>query len=122
MRKSNPLQKTLFKTDENESQIQKTILQVLKIKRCFTIRFNSGCFRIGKRFVRAYILPNGKSAGLPDIHFYTKDGRPHYIEVKRPGGIVRESQMEFIESIKPFNVPVMIADNWEQVLDYVNDL
>ncbi len=114
-------QDLLFSVKESESQIQKSIIQILKLKKKFPIRFNSGMFKIGARWVRAYILWNGKSAGLPDLQFF-HHGQVHYIEVKKKGGKTSESQDDFIQEMQRINVPVLVADNWQIVLDYVNGL
>ena len=114
-------QDQLFSVKESESQIQKSIIQILKLKKKFPIRFNSGMFRIKGFWVRAYILWNGKSSGLPDIQFIHK-GQVHYIEVKKVGGKTSESQDDFIAEMQRINVPVLVSSSWQEVLEYVNSL
>lgn len=111
----------LFKVKEKEAEIQKQILLILKLKNCYPIRFNSGIFFANKRCFRAYILPNGKSEGLPDIQFF-KNGVAHFIEVKRPGGKLRPSQETVLADLQQHGAVTMVADSWEKVFDWVNQL
>lgn len=122
MAKTPFLTSEMFKPKEiPEKVIQKQIRDVLAWKKCYVIRFNSGVFSKDGRFIRAYTLPNGKSDGLPDLGFI-KDGQIHFIEVKRKGGKVRPGQAEFMRTIAQYGAKTLVADCWEQALDYVQKL
>lgn len=107
---------TLIKK-QKEGEVQKSIVKILTLKQYYVIRFNSGAMAIDNRYFRAYILPNGTSKGLPDLMVF-KNGITTFIEVKRKGGKLRDSQKEFIEKIGNYGIKTVVADNWETVLNY----
>lgn len=116
---------------QSEHTIQDAIIRVLLLKKYMVIRFNSGAFSSeterkdgtkSTRFVRFYTIANNKkSAGLSDVWF-GKDGKCTYIEVKSKTGRLSKNQEEFIELCNRFKMPIIVADNWEYVLDYVEKL
>jgi hypothetical protein len=105
-----------------ESEIQRRIGKILLMKRYIVIRFNSGGMYTNGSFIRFYtLLNNGKSSGLPDLAFM-RSNKIWFIEVKGPSGKLKDSQKEFIKLAKEYDIPVMVTDSWEDVLDYVNQL
>lgn len=118
----NPMQREIFKKYEPEAEIQKRIGKILLLKNYIVIRFNSGGMYSNGNFIRFYtLLNNGKSSGLPDLAFM-KNNKIWFIEVKGPKGRLKDSQREFLDLANRYNVPVLVTDNWEEVLDYVNRL
>jgi hypothetical protein len=76
---------------------------------------------LGKRFIRFYILWNGKSRGLPDLQFI-HNRQVYYIEVKTKEGKLRDEQIEFKNEMERQNIPVLVCNDWQDALDYVNGL
>jgi hypothetical protein len=114
-------QERLFKVKESESEIQKKIFTILKYKKKFPIRYNSGVMSVGKRFVRFYILWNGKSSGHPDLQFL-HNRQIYYVEVKSKKGKLSEEQIEFKQEMEKQGIPVLVYNNWLDMLEYVENL
>jgi len=122
MKNNNPLQTEAFKKNEKESDIQRRIGKILLLKHYIVIRFNSGGMYTNGNFIRFYTLLNtGKSSGLPDLAFM-RDNKIWFIEVKGLKGKLKDSQKEFIELARIYNIPVMVTNSWEEVLNYVEKL
>ncbi|MDO5559398.1 MAG: VRR-NUC domain-containing protein [Oscillospiraceae bacterium] len=70
-------------------------------------------------------LPDGRwfDTGLPkgfsDL-FAVKDGRIYFIEVKKPGGIARPEQINFISQMKKHGCIAGIAHSVEEAFKLVN--
>ncbi len=108
-----------YSKGKKESDIQKSIINILKINGFYTIRFNSGAMMLGDaRYFRAYILPDGTSKGLPDLLVH-KDGKTCYIECKRLNGKLRESQKKFMSEITRFGIQSVVLDNIDDALNFV---
>lgn len=76
-----------------ERDVQAACLDLLRRhpKVAFAARMNTGAMKLDKRFVR-FGFP-----GCPDLWFMLKGGRLGLAEIKRPGGVVRPEQREFLD-------------------------
>ena len=88
-------QKTLLGDKPLEADVLKSILEYLTWKRVFHFRVNSGAFTIERnQFIRF------GARGCPDIlAVYPATGLFWGIEVKRPGGLLSDAQVEFLRGI-----------------------
>lgn len=78
-----------------ESEIQRQILDYLTAHNVWWRRFNSGCAKMGGRFVRF------GTPGLPDIMARTKNSIM-WIEVKQPGKYLTPDQRRWKEESEAF--------------------
>lgn len=82
-----------------EQDIQKAIIELLRLMGCFVWRQNQGGMKAtyaGKnRFIRFSHI-----AGISDIIGVMPDGRFLAVEVKRPGKEPEEHQLRFLETIR----------------------
>lgn len=77
-----------------ESEVLRSCLEYLHLKRIYAWRNNSGGAKIGKQFVRFGMV------GSADILGITKDGRFLAVECKREkGGVLSDAQKEFLGKI-----------------------
>lgn len=105
-----------YQPKQKESSIQKDIVKYLLLKGWLVIRINSGC-RVDKdSFVRFYTIENtGKSAGVPDLIAFK--GEKHLlIEVKRVGGKMSASQIEFKKLAESKGETVYCVSSIEQII------
>ena len=114
------------KPKETEAQIQRAILEYLKLKGVFCWRQNSGAFRLhgagGDRFVRAGFPGISDILGIlrlavqldgPTQRWY--NGRFLAIEVKRPGQKPTPDQQAFLAAVKANGGVAFIATSVEDV-------
>lgn len=81
---------------QKEDEVQKQCLDYLTIRNIYHWRQNSGCAKIGKRFIRFTTI-----IGISDILGICPDGRFLAIECKREkGGVVSTAQKLFLQNIK----------------------
>lgn len=77
-----------------EKDIQTACIHEARAEGWVAVRINGGTFSNGKRPIDSYriagMLKNGNK-GLSDL-ILLKDNRVMLVEIKRPGGILRESQ------------------------------
>jgi len=98
-----------------ESEIQRTILDYLTLKRIFHYRNNSGAFVMpetathSRRFFRAGVV------GAPDIVCVVK-GQFVGIEVKAPKGRQNDNQKEFQRQLEAAGGLYILAYSLEDVL------
>jgi len=52
--------------------------------------------------------------------FAVKDGKAYFIEVKKPGGVVRPEQINFIEQMQKRGCIAGIAHSPEEAIEIVN--
>jgi len=112
----------IFDIKLTEHEIQNEIIKLLKIKGIFGVRLNSGMFKSGQRFIRCYTLPDGTSKGMPDIMCLTKTGGIFFIECKAAHGKLSPEQSAFIEIMNNYNIKVIVANNWIEILNYVESI
>lgn len=74
-----------------EKDIQKAILQYLKVRGFLCKRNNAG-MSFGQHKGKSWAIKIGES-GWPDIEGLTKDGRYFGIEVKTRTGVISDSQL-----------------------------
>ena len=67
---------------------------------CLVFRMNAGKVAHNVRL---------SPAGTPDLLAITRHGIPYWIEVKGPGGKLRDSQVEMIDRLKERNQKVIVA-------------
>ena len=107
---------------KKEAPIQKEILNFLVSKGYLTIRFNSGVIKTEKIFFRSYIIANnGKSSGLPDVIAF-KNNNFLMFEVKEPNGTLRNSQKDFNDYVKRFNIKTYTVKSWVDVLEILKKI
>lgn len=94
-----------------ESDIQRVILDYLKVQRCFFWRNNVGGAKYGDRFVRF------GEKGSPDI-FVVDAGRIYGIEVKADKGQQNPNQKAWAENFQKYGGIYIIARSLEDVLKY----
>ena len=95
----------------SESEIQKQIVDWLKIEEAIIFRMNAG-----KTTKNVTPVPNG----TPDLLVVTKQGFVCWIEVKTAKGKLRDSQIDMICSLKERKQEILIARSLEQVQEYIN--
>jgi len=93
-----------------EADIQRNIMSYLATRGIVAWRTNSGKVRYN-----VYMAPKG----TPDIIGYLPNGRLLGIEVKRPKGIVSESQQAWLERAQKAGCAVMVAHSVEEVVAQV---
>jgi hypothetical protein len=100
-----------------ESDIQKTILDFLKLNDIFVYPSKAAGVSIDeggkKRFYRTGI------PGLPDITGVLEGGIALYIEVKRPGKKLSGVQSEFIGNVNDLGGVAFVATSIEDVRGYL---
>jgi hypothetical protein len=115
------MQPRLIEVEQSEAEIQKNIVEILKLKNYIVIRLNSGMRMIGKRVVRFYqIMNNGAISGFPDL-FAIKNNKILMIEVKSKKGKLRESQEDFRKLAEKHGNSILVASSWQEVLKYVEN-
>ena len=117
----------------SESDIQSAIIGALVYQQAagrvvWFGRFNSGSAPLtgkgGRRqwvtFLTYWLKPGHKrTKGYPDIAGMLTDGRPLYLECKRPGGKIREEQAEFIERVSLYGAAVGIVDSVDEAINVI---
>ena len=93
---------------ESEADIQRTILDYLKLHRIFHWRNNSGAIKTGKRFIRY------GCKGSPDIIALHR-GQFVGIEVKGPGEDQTEDQLAFEQCVTKSGNRYIVARSLEDV-------
>lgn len=104
--------------DINEAAVVNEIKKIISQTGIKLQRINTGCFKVGNRFIRT------AEAGTCDFEGYDKHGRFVAIECKRPvGGRVSPAQAARIEDINAKGGVAFIARSGAQALETlrVND-
>lgn len=93
---------------QSEAEIQSDIIKYL-VKRWVVIRFNSGAFMQGDRYVRAYTIANSnKSSGVSDVICF-RDGKHLFLEVKSATGSLSDDQKAFRDLAAGFGETVHVV-------------
>lgn len=95
-----------------ERDIQRAILEYLKLAGVVAVRVNSGATKVGDRYIRFNGTP-----GCSDILACLPDGRFAAIEVKRPGGKPTPEQISFIESIQQCHGFAWVVQSVDDIRD-----
>ena len=104
-------QGTLFNVKVSEAEVQKAIIQFLKLKGIFVYRQNAGAFKVGDRFVSM-----GK-VGIADVICITHGGKYTAIEVKTPKkGVLSPAQVEFLRDVRKAGGIAMVATSVDDVV------
>ena len=111
-----PIKKRNATNNPKESDIQKAILQTLKLDQrvAWVARFNSGTFKDGDRYIRAHTQP-----GMSDILGMLKGGRLFAIEAKSLTGKSSTEQEEFINRIRTGGGLAGIARSVEEAITII---
>jgi len=100
-----------------ESEIQKQILDYLKLKRCVVFKHrNVGIMKPNGSYIP---LAFGEK-GISDIIGCLPDGRFLAIEVKQPKGKVSPEQQEFIQSVLRNKGIAFVARSLDDVMNQVS--
>ena len=91
-----------------EQEIQKQIIDYLKIKGCLVFKHNN----FGK--VRGHFYHN--TIGVSDIIGLNKNGKFIAVEVKKPGGKPSKEQIEFLEDVKNKNGIAILAESLDDIM------
>lgn len=83
-----------------EGEIQKQIIDYLKLQNAIVVRHNSGRARNNIKL---------SPVGFPDLQAILADGRIVFIEVKTPTGELRASQQIMIDILKKRGQTVIVA-------------
>ena len=83
---------------EKEADIQKAILDFLRLKRYVVTKHYSTVFK-GSRDTGYYPVPIGDK-GVSDIIGCSPTGRFIAVEVKKPGGSASDDQIAYLENIR----------------------
>lgn len=96
-------------TTPTEAQIQRAILQYLRLLGAFAVRVNTDATKIGDRFIRF-----NDAVGCPDI-LVCLGGRFVGVEVKRKGGRLRPEQAACMDSIRKAGGLAFVARSVDDV-------
>ena len=92
-----------------EAEIQKLIIQWLRLQGAFVIRINGGAIKTEGRFIRF-----SDTKGCPDLLVCWR-GRLVGIECKRRGGKASPDQLACLDSIRRAGGLAIVADSLEAV-------
>lgn len=98
------------KRNESESSIQRKILEALKAKRVLAWRINSGTVRVGAHYVKG--APNG----TPDIVVHLGNSEFGWLEVKKVGGKLEPSQVEWHAKAEELGIVHGVVESLEEAL------
>lgn len=98
------------KLHAKESEIQKGILDYLRMNRIMAWRNNSGAIKVGDRFIRM------GQKGMPDIIGVLQGGRMLAIEVKTAIGRVSPEQEEMLLRLKNAGALAFVARSLDDVI------
>ncbi len=107
------MQEQLFKTKVSEAEILKSILVFLKLKRIFHWRQNSGSYANDNRWISFGF--KGCSDIIAIFPSGDKRGTMLTLEVKRPGGSLSDSQIEFILNVRKHGGCASVVESVEDV-------
>ena len=115
--------RNLNKSTATENEIQSEIIKFLEANGYIAVRFNSGGFSVGNRFMKAYTL-NAKelrtctSSGLFDVMAF-KDGLTVGIECKSARGTVKPEQTVIHNLFKSHGFNVIVARCLQDVVNAI---
>lgn len=100
-----------------EQDIQKSILDYLRIKKYVVFKHNSTQF--GIRDGKGFAFSRGEK-GIPDIVGFSPEGTFIAVEVKKPGGKPSPEQVEFLERVQQTKMGIgILAYSLEDVMEKV---
>lgn len=94
---------------------------------CFVMHIANGFHAEGDRRERARHVARLKSLGMvpgaADLLIFTRDGRPFFIEVKRPkGGVVSDDQIAFGAAVTERQVPWRVCVSVDEARQFLADI
>ncbi len=84
----------------SEADVLKACLQLLKFRRIFHWRQNSGAMQTSNSNGETRTIRFTSINGISDIVGILPDGKFLAIEVKRPGGLPTEEQRDFLDAVR----------------------
>ena len=113
----------LKRWEPKEQDVLNSVLQYLAIEKqrgmvVWFERMNSGATRYQDRNGKQRFVRYGFK-GCPDIHGMLADGRPLYLEVKKPSGRVQPEQREFIERAVMHGAAAAIVRSVEDAVEVI---
>lgn len=100
---------------ETEQQIQKAILDYLKLKRYVVFKHrNVGIY---KKSTNSYIPLSFGEIGISDIIGCSPEGKFVAIEVKKHGGVATEAQKDFLKRIEQNGGISLLAYSIDDVMN-----
>jgi hypothetical protein len=97
-------------TTPREKDIQRVIVDWLRLHGAWVVRVNGGAVKIDRRFIRF-----SDTIGCPDVLFCL-GGRFCAAEIKRPGGKLRPAQGECIDAINRAGGVAFVATSVDDVV------
>lgn len=73
--------------------------------------------RAGARLKRMGVI-----AGVPDLVFVTREGRATFVEIKRPGGKLSESQRAFMAKCYEQHTPYHVVESLDDAIELFEEL
>jgi len=104
-----------------EAQIQKAILAAFHLQRRLAWRLNSGGALISNGEGKGFRKLQGSPPGTPDIIVHVRGSVFGFLEVKRPGGKLREAQEEWFEQAKADGVLCAVATSVQEAQSFLAD-
>ena len=101
--------------EAKESEIQKSIIDLLKSKRFVVFKHRS--VGIWKRETESYIPLSAGEKGISDIIACSPKGIFWAIEVKKPGGRVSADQIAFLNRVRANNGIGILAYSIDDVIE-----
>lgn len=99
-----------------ESEVVTEVKAVLKMTGLKVQRINTGCFKVGKRYIKT------ADAGTLDFEGYDNNGRFLAIECKRPvGGRLSPAQVERIKDIRQKGGVAIVAHSGAEALEQLRE-
>lgn len=100
--------------DASEQQIQKAIIDYLKLKKFIVFKHrNVGIY---KKATDSYIPLSAGEKGISDVIACSNKGTFVAIEVKKPGGKPSPDQLEFLERVKAYGGIGILAYSLDDVM------
>ncbi len=103
-----------------ENDVKRDILQLLNCYQPYVFMWRQNNQGTYNRKKNSYFFTG--LAGVPDIIGFTNTGKFIGIEVKRPCGVQRESQIIFEKNCKAFRGIYILADNIDKVIPILDKI
>lgn len=101
---------------KDEATVLQECLSYLKAMNIYAWRQNTGCAKVGKRFIRF------SQKGVSDILGITKDGRFLAVECKREkGGILSDDQKTFLFNITKNGGVAIVVNSLESLIEKLKE-
>ncbi len=112
-------QASLFKVKISEAEVQKTILQYLRMRGVYCWRQNAGSFKVGDRFVSMGM--KGISDVLAIYPHGIRKGTLVALEIKKEKGLLSDSQIVFLKDVRKSGAIAMVAESLDDVIRLLDD-